>query len=216
MTRLYIHSTDPGQASKMNPKVLNAILQRRKEVKDLLEKELESIETITLEVGCGHGHFLTAYGENSPEKLCIGIDVNKGRIHKARKKATRANLINVWFLVCESMEFLELLPSHVSVETTWILYPDPWPKKRHFKNRIVQSRFLEKLAEKTAPGGQLFLRSDFEPYIDWSRELIAHSDDWRRLCHFDWPEIATTVFQELTAPRHHSLVAELKPAKEGH
>ena len=214
MTKLFINSTDPDLASRMKPEVYAKIVERRKELGKAFERILDHKSEITLEIGCGHGHFLTAYAKNNPEELCIGIDVNRGRIFKARKKVDRMNLTNVHFLETESMEFLSMLPEGIHLANTWILYPDPWPKKRHFKNRIVQAEFLTDLAKATIPGGKIFLRSDYEPYLEWSAELIDNSRDWKQVDSFDWPELAVTVFQELTNNQHFSLVAELNPTEQ--
>lgn len=197
----------------MKPQVLEKILAKRLELTEILNRELENRDVITLEIGCGHGHFLVEYGQLNPGQFFVGIDVHKGRIFKALKKGARAGLNNVLFLNCESLEFLSLLPSHVSVSDTWILYPDPWPKKRHFKNRIIQGPFLEKLASLTASGGRIFIRSDYEPFIEWSTDLVEESNQWTALEDYQWPNLPTTVFQELTNNRHHSLVAALDPAE---
>lgn len=214
MTKLFINSTNPELAARMKPQVYEEILKRREALKEVLEEKLSKVDQITLEIGCGHGHFLTAYGQSHCDELCVGIDVNKGRIYKALRKADRANLDNVLFLDCDGLEFLSLLSSKVGISKTWILFPDPWPKKRHFKNRIVQAPFLQKLATLTIPTGRLHLRSDYEPYLDWSKELLNESPRWQCLENYDWPEITTTVFQELTNNQHYSLVAELKPREE--
>ena len=213
MTKLYIHSTDPELAKRMKPEVYQKILEKREALKRQMAEELNGLKRITLEIGCGHGHFLAAYGQTFPEETCIGIDVNRGRIFKALKKRDRAQLKNVSFYDCDSMEFLALLPPQVSIEKTWILFPDPWPKKRHFKNRIVQAEFLKRLAEKSSPQAQLYIRSDYEPYLDWSAELIEESNSWQLQPDFEWPEVAVTVFQELTENKHYSLAASLDPAK---
>lgn len=213
MTRIYLHSTDPQHAAKMKPEVYQKIKERRQVLKEILNDRLASESEITLEIGCGHGHFLTAYGQAFPNEPCIGIDVNRGRIYRALRKSERAKLKNVSFYECDSLEFLALLPAHIRIKKTWILYPDPWPKKRHFKNRIVQADFLEKLAAATIPVGQLYLRSDYEPFLEWSTELLEESSEWQLLDKFIWPELATTVFQELTKNKHYSLAAELKPTE---
>ena len=213
MTKLFINSTDPELAKRMKPEVYQKILEKREALKKMLAEKLANTDTITLEVGCGHGHFLTAYGEAFQDETCIGIDVNRGRIYKALRKADRAKLGNVWFYDCDSMEFLALLPKHVRIAKTWILYPDPWPKKRHFKNRIVQTDFLSQLADKAAEASQLFLRSDYEPYLEWTQELIDESNRGQLEEDVIWPEVAVTVFQELTKNKHYSLAAVLNPAK---
>jgi len=189
MTRLYINSTKPELASRMKPEVYEKILRQREALEGSLAEIIKAGRAITLEIGCGHGHFLTAYGEKHPEEICIGIDVNRGRIFKARKKVERAQLKNVFFLESDSMELLALLPEGTVIAKTWILYPDPWPKKRHFKNRIVQGEFLQQLAEKSAEKAELFIRSDYEPYIDWSKEFIQESPKITLLYRNIWKNI---------------------------
>lgn len=211
MTKLYINSTDPEFAEKIKPEVYRKILERRQQTKEIMGNALANTETITLEIGCGHGHFLTAYGKRFPNETCVGIDVNRGRIYKARKKAERADQHNVHFVECESLEFLALLPDKFSIQKTWVLYPDPWPKKRHLKNRIMQAEFLDALGKKSLTGGRLYIRSDYEPYLEWSSELITESPHWKQIDDYEWPEITTTVFQELTDNRHFSMLAQLEP-----
>jgi len=203
-------------ASRIKPSVYEKIVDRRNEIAHFIEENLSDIDEITLEIGCGHGHFLVAYGQQHPDKICLGIDVNRGRIFKGRKKIERAELKNVHFLECDSMEFLLLLPDRIKIKNAWILYPDPWPKKRHLKNRIVQEAFLENLATRTQKNGRLFIRSDYEPYLDWSKELIKLSDKWTMCENFIWPEEVITVFQELTKNRHYSLAAQLNPIEKTH
>ncbi|MDA0346674.1 MAG: tRNA (guanosine(46)-N7)-methyltransferase TrmB [Verrucomicrobia bacterium] len=195
----------------MKPEVYEKIIAQRIEIRRFIDGTLADVVEITLEIGCGHGHFLVAYGKENPSEICLGIDVNRGRIFKGRKKVETAGLMNVHFIECDSMEFLALLPKRIKVRNTWILFPDPWPKKRHLKNRIIQEAFLESLALKTQEGGRLFIRSDYKPYLDWSQELIELSDKWKICENFVWPEVTTTVFQELTDNKHFSLAAQLKP-----
>lgn len=216
MTRLYINSTDPEMAFKMKPEAYAKILKRREELAEALRQVELYTQPIALEIGCGHGHFLTAMALKNPIGQFVGIDVNRSRIFKARRKADRLSLKNIHLLECESTEFLQLLPEKIRIRDTWILYPDPWPKKRHFKNRIVQQTFLKALAAGSIPGGKLFLRSDYDPYLQWSKEYLDQSKEWTVLENYEWPEITATVFQELTNSQHSSLVAELNPLKECH
>lgn len=209
MTRVYLHSTDPKLAAKITPSVYEKILAKREAAAEQLSKVPVDVSCITLEIGCGHGHFLTSYAEQHPEEYCIGIDLHRGRIFKSRKKAEKSGLQNLMFIEVDSIEFLSLIEDSLTIAKTWILFPDPWPKKRHFKNRIVQADFLEKLASLTKHGGELWIRSDYQPFIDWSQELISEGRDWKELDEFVWPEMGMTVFQELTENNHFSLKAIL-------
>ncbi len=209
MTRVYLHSTDPEHAAKINPAVYEKILAKREAAKEQLKIVPDSISQITLEIGCGHGHFLTAYAEQNPNEFCIGIDLHRGRIFKSLKKAEKAGLKNLMFIESDSTEFLTLIANRLKISKTWLLFPDPWPKKRHLKNRIVQTEFLNHLATLTNKEGELWIRSDYKPFIEWSRELLTENTRWNEQDNVNWPELGMTVFQELTENKHHSLKAIL-------
>ena len=99
--------------------------------------------SFNFEIGCGHGHWLTSYAKK-PSHNFVGIDLISKRIEKANAKVEKRNLYNVCFCKAEANEFLEFCDYELS--NTFIMYPDPWPKKRHFKRRLVQLSFLELLA----------------------------------------------------------------------
>ncbi len=207
-TRLFLHSTDPELTARMDPEVRRSIEQRQKTLKTALQSRLKRVPTITLEIGCGHGHFLTAYAERNPEEFCVGIDVNRRRVDRAVTKAERSQANNLWFLYAEAMEFLKFLPRTVKLGKIWILYPDPWPKKRHFKNRIIQEDFLGALAEVCRSSAHLHIKSDQAGFMEWTRELILASDEWRFCRGHAFPEGATTVFQTLTQGKAFEVTAK--------
>lgn len=107
---------------------------------------------ITLEIGCGHGHFLNAYAQAHPDEHCLGLDLLADRIARAQKKARRAGLTNLAFFHAEARLLLEALPAPVRLGRIFILFPDPWPKRRHHKNRIMQPEFLQTLATRAGQG----------------------------------------------------------------
>ncbi|MBC9888609.1 MAG: tRNA (guanosine(46)-N7)-methyltransferase TrmB [Opitutae bacterium] len=213
-TRLFLHSTDPELTARMDPKVRRLIEQRQRTLKKALQSRLKRARTITLEIGCGHGHFLTAYAERFPEEFCIGIDVNRRRIDRAVIKAERSRAKNLWFLYAEAMEFLKFLPRTVKLGKIWILYPDPWPKKRHFKNRIIQAEFLGALADACRRSAKLHIKSDQAEFMEWTRDLLLASDEWRLSRRQAFPELATTVFQTLTRGKAFEVTARLEPMEK--
>ncbi|MEO7413272.1 MAG: tRNA (guanosine(46)-N7)-methyltransferase TrmB [Opitutaceae bacterium] len=157
------------------------------------------------EVGCGHGHFLTAFAANHPDLTCLGIDIVSDRIERARRKARRAKLPNLHFLIAEAGEFLEALPLTAKFSSVYILFPDPWPKRRHHKNRLMQSPFLNAAAEKGEPGAPLYFRTDFAPYFTQAKTAVQATHDWQ-LVDETWPFETDTVFQA-RASTYFSLVA---------
>ncbi len=161
---------------------------------------------ITLEIGCGHGHFLTRYAEANPGEFCFGVDIIADRLERATRKRDRAGLKNLCFHKAEAVELLESLPPGIVFETVFLLFPDPWPKKRHHKNRLVRPDFMAALAARMAPGGRFYFRTDHEEYFAAGREVIAGDSRWRLVPEAPWPFEEATVFQ-LKAPAFQSLVA---------
>jgi tRNA (guanine-N7-)-methyltransferase len=152
---------------------------------------------LTLEIGCGHGHFLAAYATSHPEEHCVGIDLITERVVKGNKKGDRQGLGNLLFLKAEALEFLDALPAHVTIERTFILFPDPWPKKRHWRHRFVQQPLLNKLAARMAPGSEICLRTDHKGYFAWMEAQVAQSPHWKADPSAPWPFEAPSFFQSL-------------------
>ena len=174
-------------------------IQRVEERKAALEVELgDSLakhHSIVLEIGCGHGHWLTDYASDNPNAFCVGIDLIGDRIDRSNRKAARAGLSNVCFIKAEAGEFLELLPANVGIESVFVLFPDPWPKKRHWKNRIMNSTFLDNLANRCKAKTRLHFRTDHEEYFEWASERVPSLGSWYVDQGAEWPFERETVFQ---------------------
>jgi len=168
---------------------------------------LGSQSSFVWEIGCGHGHFLTAYAEAHRDKLCIGIDVILKRIERAGRKRERARLPNLHFVRAEARDFVAALPTTARLTEIFVLFPDPWPKRRHHKNRLMNALFLHSVALRAGKGARLHFRTDFEPYFLEVAALLAGNADWRVLPAAKWPLNLATVFQQ-KASRFFSLVAE--------
>ncbi len=152
---------------------------------------------LTLEIGCGHGHFLAAYAEQHPDEHCVAIDIIKERLEKAARKTDRAGLTNVSWLRASDTHFFAALPDTVRFNRRiFILFPDPWPKTRHNKRRFVQRENLDRLARVLVPGGEFRFASDIPDYVRWTLAHVrAHGgfewlaegpNDWRNR-PADWP-----------------------------
>ena len=128
---------------------------------DLL-KIFERFGTLQVDLGCGDGSFLSELASRNPEKNFLGIDKLAGRVAKACRKS--AQFKNVRLLKVESSYAVRYLLPENSVETFYLLFPDPWPKARHHKRRIVQPAFLDLVASRLKPGGRFHLATDWEPY----------------------------------------------------
>lgn len=165
---------------------------------------------IVWEVGCGHGHFLEAYAKAHPDRMCIGIDIESDRVTRARRKRDRAGLTNLHFLRAEARLFLETLPPEVVFKSVFVIFPDPWPKLRHHKHRLMQPDFLSAVADRMSSQGRLYFRTDDSDYFAWTEQLINEHPRWRAVAQ-PWEFDHVTVFQS-RALAYRSLIAEAVPA----
>lgn len=175
------------------------ILQRAEERKRqyrALSLDLFPSKTITFEIGCGHGHFLTSYARANPEKTYVGIDICNQRILRAQKKQNRANLANLHFIKADAAEFLEALPENILINEIFILFPDPWPKTRHYKNRLIQDTFLSLLSNRSLVSSKLCFRTDNDGYFNWAINKLTKHPCWQLDDNLLWPFEEETIFQK--------------------
>jgi tRNA (guanine-N7-)-methyltransferase len=184
---------------------LARIRQRDTDLRAACAALLPPAASFVWEAGCGHGHFLTAYAGAHPDRICIGIDLTADRIARAERKRVRSGLPNLHFLQAEAGAFLAALPDQARLSEIYVLFPDPWPKRRHHKNRLMQPDFLEAMASRAGEGARLYFRTDDESYFSYTKDVIKEIPSWRAV-NEPWQFEVSTVFQA-RASSHHSLVA---------
>lgn len=183
------------------------IAERQEHLSRALSAQLAPATTeLTWEVGSGHGHYLAAYAAAHPQKICIGIDLLRDRVARAERKRARARLVNLHFFQAEATEFLRALPPAVMLSEVFVLFPDPWPKRRHHKNRIMRRDFLQALAARAGQGARLFFRTDHAEYFRAAVRVIENDSGWSISSGATWPFELPTVFQQ-KAPTYYSMVA---------
>ena len=187
------------------PAFVELITQRRSDLRAEVGAILPQPRPIVLEIGCGHGHFLARYAAENPEKLCIGVDLRSDRITRALRKASHGGLTNCHFIRTEALEFLRAMPEGVTLAEIWVLFPDPWPKKRHHKNRLLQPDFFEVIASRAPEGCRLYFRTDYAGYFKNVVEFIPSVSTWQPAEAPVWPMEHETVFQA-RADAYQSLV----------
>jgi tRNA (guanine-N7-)-methyltransferase len=122
-------------------------------------------QPLEVELGAGDGSFLIQWAKANPQHNFIGIERLLGRIRKIERKAKRAGLNNVRLMRIEASYFLEYLLARNSVSALHIYFPDPWPKRKHRRNRLINDAFAEMCTRALAPGGTVFLRTDDPDYF---------------------------------------------------
>jgi tRNA (guanine-N7-)-methyltransferase len=128
-----------------------------------------------LEIGFGAGEALLEYAAAHPEVDCIGIEVHRPGVGHLLLGVEAANLRNLRVICHDAVEVLQQQLAPASIALAHIFFPDPWPKKRHHKRRLIQAPFVELLAKAIAPGGTLRLATDWEQYAQHMREVIDAS-----------------------------------------
>ena len=130
---------------------------------------------LEVDLGCGDGSFLVAMAEKFPERNFLGIERMLGRVRSACGRAARQALSNVRVLRVETSYAVEYLLPPGSVVVAHLLFPDPWPKKRHQRRRIVTKDFLAAMHRLLASDGCFRLATDQADYFDAIRELVVGS-----------------------------------------
>src|SRR6266571_4947062 len=144
-----------------------------------LTKIFPKAQPVEVELGSGDGSFLVEYAALHPEHNFIGVERLLGRIRKMDRKGRRAGLTNLRGVRIESSYFLEyLLPPHSAVGLH-IYFPDPWPKRKHRRHRLVNERFPALAEQALAPGGAVYVRTDDEDYFEQMAGVFAASPAFR-------------------------------------
>lgn len=140
---------------------------------------------LEVDLGCGDGSFLLQMAKTFPEREFLGVERLLGRVRKVCKKIIRADLANARVLRLDSRYTVEwLLPAN-SVSRLHLLCPDPWPKGRHHRRRLVQQRFLDAVERVLQPGGEFLFMTDHPDYFDWAGD---HLSEHGKLEPLEWRE----------------------------
>jgi tRNA (guanine-N7-)-methyltransferase len=124
----------------------------------------------TLEIGFGNGENLAALAQAHPERDFLGVEVHRPGIGRLLRVLESQQLTNVRLICHDAVEVLARQIAPQWLEEILIFFPDPWPKKRHHKRRLLQESFAQQLAERLAPGGVLRIATDWQPY---ALEILA-------------------------------------------
>lgn len=123
-----------------------------------------------LEIGFGNGEQLLASALADPARDHLGIEVHRPGVGHLLLGAAKAGAANLRVIAHDAVEVLDAMVADGALDEIRILFPDPWPKARHHKRRLVKPAFVERLATKLAIGGRLHLATDWAPYAE---EMLA-------------------------------------------
>ena len=138
-----------------------------------------------IEIGFGAGEALLEFAQAHPEIDCIGIEVHRPGVGHLLLGASDAGLRNLRIICHDAVEVLEQQIGAASISLVHIFFPDPWPKKRHHKRRLIQPAFVQLLARTLQPGGTLRLATDWQHYAMQMREVIDASSAFENASRSD-------------------------------
>ncbi len=178
-----------------------------------LEKIFGREVPLHVDLGCGDGSFLCALAKRMPDKNFLGIERLLNRVRSSARKA--AALDNVRLLRVESSYAVRYLLPGESVERFYLLFPDPWPKRRHHRRRIVTPDFLSSIHTAVQKDGSMYIATDDVDYLGKIKEIVE-SDSGFAISDADVdlpPSRFGLVFRQKGAPIHSLLLRKVSPVK---
>ena len=154
---------------------------RRVELSDIFQKSAP----FEIDFGCGDGAFLLAMAARFPERNFLGTERMLGRVEKVCRAIARNRLQNCRVLRLESFYSAKWLLPVGSASVVHIGFPDPWPKRHHHPRRLFQDEFMIALHQVLAPGAEVCIKTDDQPYFLWIEKVIARAKGFERI---EWPE----------------------------
>jgi tRNA (guanine-N7-)-methyltransferase len=136
---------------------------------------------VIVEIGFGNGEATWRMARAHPEENFLGIEVHRAGIGRLLLSLEEHGIANVRVACADAVGFLRERIAPAALAGVRIYFPDPWPKKRHHKRRLVQPAFVELLASRLAGGGILHLATDWEPYAEHMLEVLEAAPEFENL-----------------------------------
>ena len=153
---------------------------------------------VTVEIGFGMGTATAEIAAAHPDINYIGIEVHKPGVGRLLGEIKKRGLKNIFIIQYDALEVLDAMVADASVNAFHVFFPDPWPKKRHHKRRLMQRPRTDLLSRKLASGGYLYMVTDWKEYADSALEELtatpglvnkysgfAEHQDWRPETKFE-------------------------------
>lgn len=124
----------------------------------------ENTAPVTMEIGFGMGKATAIIAAQNPDRNYLGVEVHRAGVGRLLGEIEKRGLTNVRIVEHDALEVLEYMIPDESLAAFHVFFPDPWPKKRHHKRRLMIRPRTDLLARKLAPGGYVYMATDWEPY----------------------------------------------------
>lgn len=131
---------------------------------------------LNLEIGFGMGQSLAEMAAAAPEQDFIGVEVHTPGVGAMLREIEERGLENVRIYAIDANDVIDLCLPDASIDRVMVFFPDPWPKKKHHKRRLIQREFVQRLRHKLRVGGILHLATDWENYAEHMLEVMDDSE----------------------------------------
>ena len=135
-----------------------------------LDTSFAKAQPVVMEIGYGMGEATWQIAKDNPAINYLGVEVHMPGVGKLMARLDELALTNVKLIERDVLEVFHYMISDGSLDGIHLYFPDPWPKKRHNKRRIVNQRFISEVAKKLKPGGYIHIATDWVPYAEWITE----------------------------------------------
>jgi len=162
-----------------------------------LDTMFPSLQPVEIDIGCGKGGFLLARAQAHPEVNLIGIERMLKRVRKVDGKLLRSGLSNVRLLREECMHAVSTMFPSASVQTAYLFFSDPWPKRRHHRRRLVSEPFVDALSSALKSGGHVHVMTDHLEYFEMIRGMFSKHLSYIPVAFPDFPMEERTDFERV-------------------
>ncbi len=142
---------------------------------------------VVVEVGSNRGKFLWQLALRQDDKFHIGMEIKRKLVRTAQRRLEREGVENAQFLCADANLAIPILIDDGQLTDFFLLYPDPWWKKKHAKRRVIQPKFLDLLAQKMPKGGNIWIRTDVGPLADEMRDTLVEHPEFEPLPFDEFP-----------------------------
>jgi tRNA (guanine-N7-)-methyltransferase len=190
----------PGRMTPGQQRAIETLLPRYRIATDTtdLHAAFARSAPLVVEIGFGNGEALAAMAAAETDKNFVGVEVHEPGVGRLLMRIDEHELGNVRVADRDAVDVLREQTAASTVDELRVYFPDPWPKKRHHKRRLVQPEFARLAADRLTDGGLLHLATDWEPYAEWMVSVLAEADAfeclgdpfvarprWRPRTHFE-------------------------------
>jgi tRNA (guanine-N7-)-methyltransferase len=174
-----------GLSSK-DREILENYLPQYKIDQDILSN-LDTSRSINFEIGFGSGEFINSIAQKNPEQIFIGCEPYTTGVVKLLKNIKKNNIENIYIFNDDARILLQEMPENF-LSRAFILFPDPWPKARHHKRRVINQALLNLLEEKMQKGSKLLIATDHSDYREWILEELESHPSFTQNSEEAWKE----------------------------